>query len=146
MKSTTKIKSEPTISYLIFSIGEDRFAIEAFNVRRIVNWSKPMPMPGVKKTDLTIVDVDNDTSVVFMLEDLLPQKPSEFKYLILANHPTANVAISATNVYELVTVPESAIKDTPKVIENPEYYKLFSKSYIDDKGIVIVFDVGQLKL
>lgn len=146
MKTETRIKSEPATSYLVFSVGEDRFAIDALNVRRIAKWVAPVEMPGAKHENMAIVDVENETSVIFRLEDLLPQKPKEFHYLILAFNPDTNIAVSATNVFDLAAIPESAIKDTPKVMESSEIYRVFSKSFVDDKGIVVILDVGQLKL
>jgi chemotaxis signal transduction protein len=146
MKAKTKIKSEPTVSYLLFSVGEDRFAIDAQNVRRIAKWIAPIEMPGAGHENISVVEVENEISVMFRIEDLLPQKPSNFNYLILTIHPQANVAVSATNVFDLSAIPESAIKNTPQVIKNPYNYRVFEKSFVDDKGIVVILDVRQLKL
>lgn len=145
MKSKTITKAEPTVSYLIFSVGEDRFAIEAMSVKRIAKWNPPIEMPGVKQRNIAITEVENETSMVFMLENLLPKKPSDFNYLIQVIHPKANVAVSATNVYELASVPVSSIQDTPKIIEDPDLQRVFGKSYIDSEGIVMIFDARQLK-
>lgn len=145
MKSKITTKAEPTVSYLIFSIGEDRFAIEAMNVKKIGKWTPPIEIPGVKQMNMGIVESENETSMVFLLENLLPEKPSEFNYLILTHHPMANIAVSATNVYELASVPTSSIQDTPKIMEDPDIQKVFGKSYIDSEGIVMIFDARQLK-
>lgn len=146
MKTETRTKSEPTTSYLIFSVGEDRFAIEAQNVRRIAKWVAPVETHDSNGNTTATVEVENETSVMFRFEDLLPQKPKEFHYLILAFNPNANIAVSATKVFDLAAIPESAIKDTPKVTESSDIYRVFGKSFVDDKGIVVILDVGQLKL
>ena len=157
LKQTKRSDQEDEIQVVEFIIGDDKFAINLFDVREIVEASKITPLPHASSYIRGIIDLRGEITTIIDLRQLLQIQAAQdlttadLRFIVLDDTVSAQkTGIVVEEVTSVLTVPVTDIDQATRgSVEEGGYILGIIKKEIGEKGeskkeLVIWIDIREL--
>ncbi|KAF5086298.1 chemotaxis protein CheW [Methanospirillum sp. J.3.6.1-F.2.7.3] len=157
LKQTKRSDQEDEIQVVEFIIGDDKFAINLFDVREIVEASKITPLPHASSYIRGIIDLRGEITTIIDLRQLLQIQAAQdlttadLRFIVLDDTVSAQkTGIVVDEVTSVLTVPVTDIDQASRgSVEEGGYILGIIKKEIGEKGeskkeLVIWIDIREL--
>jgi len=157
LKQTKRYDQEDEIQVVEFIIGDDKFAINLFDVREIVEASKITPLPHASSYIRGIIDLRGEITTIIDLRQLLQIQAAQdltsadLRFIVLDDTVSAQkTGIVVDEVTSVLTVPVTDIDQASRgSVEEGGYILGIIKKEIGEKGeskkeLVIWIDIREL--
>jgi chemotaxis signal transduction protein len=104
---------EPEHKFVVFLVGEKRYAFRAEKVREIVINTDVYFIPFVPPYITGLINRHGEPHSVFDLRILLDNEPMKASKLLIMNHAQDHVAFLISDVVRVVSIPERGIHPMP---------------------------------
>lgn len=133
-------------AFLVIRAGDELYALPGANVREIMRWREPTPVPGAPAT---IPGIISQRGVVLPVVDLrhvlgLPASaPSRQTRLVVASHEAISLVLLVDAVFDLLPLDPAALAPPPAALD-PQRARLLSAVARHDDRPLGILELGAL--
>ena len=148
-QSTQETKGLPrSKKYMVFTLGEDRFAIPLFQVKEVIGLIKITPIPDVPKYFKGLINLRGRIISTLDLRAKLgiPLKEAQAKKscIIISELTEVLIGTIVDNVSEVVSIEESQIERQLDISSKISREYITGIAKIDGKPLTILLDIGKV--
>jgi len=121
-KKDVEVKEELFYRYLVFWIGEQKFALPAEEVHEILTYNEIYFVPFVPPYIRGYANRHGQPYTVFDLQMLFENSGIEGSHLLILKVPNDQIALLISDVDEIVKVPDSKIYSLTSQDETSQYF------------------------
>lgn len=145
----THASIEPKKMLVVFSVGEEEYALGIEQIKEVVPLPAISPVPQTKKYVLGVANVRGNVLAVVDMEERFGLKTSKketvHNYVIVIDNEDVKVAIVSHHVPETLTIAESQIDSSADIMRKSGSEQNFIKGVIKkDHRMIIFIDILEM--
>jgi chemotaxis signal transduction protein len=140
MKLTDRTKKplqEQILTVLEFKAANDKWAIPALDIVRIIENQQVFELPQQNVPIKGYIDYNQEQTPFLSLGLLLEGVDNSNGPMVILDHDQGLLALGLAQVYNLVRIPSSSLMKLPKVIEDTTFSTSIENCYFDSEGKII---------
>lgn len=146
MKKSGVAKTEQITTFLELEASSRVWAIPALDVVRIIEFTRPEPLPEQGLLLSAIVEYENQQVPFLSLGSLLEGTKESEGPIIIFDHKEGRIALGVSKVLTLKRIADSQLTPVPPIIGDKRFRDILKSCYVDGDTIIPVVDLGNLDI
>lgn len=133
---------EENLSFLVFEIAGEEYALETPKIQEIVKLTKMTPLPNTPSFIRGVFNLRGKVILVIDLKYLFGLKLSKGSFLIVTFEK--DLGLVADKMKEIITLNRTEVKPTPKTAALKIKNQFLKGVFLKEKRLVIILDLEKI--
>lgn len=141
MPEAAEVRAETQFEFITFSAGGQDYCLEITQIREIRRWTPVTALPHTPKDVLGVMNLRGAVIPIFDLSSkfgLGSTTSNERNVVIVAAVSGTTIGLLVESVSEILSVPNSAIQETPDIKSDATKHSILGMISVDDAMVRVV--------